>query len=399
MKNLMETIREKARESSGELISLRRHFHMNPEISFREHQTADFIEGYLRKLGIRFKSGIAGTGIVAEITGEMPGNNVIALRAEMDALPVSEKNTYEYISQNEGVMHACGHDSHMAMLLCTAAILKSIGRAFAGTILIVFQPGEELSPGGARLMIESGVFDSPRPSLFLAHHVLPELEAGKVGYRAGRYMASSDEIYLTVRGKGGHAALQHLLTDQLFIASKLIIEIKETVAEEQAKVNIPTVLGFGKIRGDGATNVIPETVEIAGTLRTFNEDWRNEVKTMIRNISEKIATEFSVSIEVRIADGYPVLVNDEKLTAMAVNLSKDLLGNENVEMFDIRMSSEDFAFFTEKFPSLYYRVGVRRKGDSLKMLHSPDFDIAEEGMVTGVENMCWLALNFLTSIR
>lgn len=394
MQDLKGLILDKAKEAADELKRLRRHFHRNPELSFREHETALFIEEYLKRLGIKYIGGIAGTGVIGEIEGRKGSGRVIALRAEMDALPVEEKNSTDYISRHAGVMHACGHDAHMAMLLCTASVLKNLEEELPGKILLIFQPGEELSPGGARLMIESGIFDTLKPDIFIAHHVLPELETGRVGYRAGRYMASSDEIYLTVKGRGGHAALQHQLTDQILIASKLIIEIKDRVAAEQAKSGIPTVLAIGKIRGDGATNIIPDKVEIAGTLRTFDEKWREEVKSLIRSISGKTAEDHGVTVEVRIADGYPVLVNNEKLAADAVKLSTNLLGKENVELFDIRMGSEDFAFFTEKYPSLYYRVGIRRKDEPLKMLHSASFDLDEEGMITGVANMCWLSLNF-----
>jgi amidohydrolase len=274
-------------------------------------------------------------------------------------------------------------------------LLNSLKDKFAGTILLIFQPGEELAPGGARLMIESGAFNDPRPEIVLAQHVLPELETGKVGYRAGKYMASSDEIYLTVKGKGGHAALPGASTDQIYIASRLVIALKDTIAAKQKEIDIPTVLGIGRIRGDGATNVIPEKVEIAGTFRTFDEKWRAEAKDIIRKVALDIATDSGVTIDVRIVEGYPVLINDEKLTSRAIVLSSELLGKNNVETFQIRMSSEDFAFFTGSFPSLYLRAGIRKSGTVMKNLHSPDFDIDEEGLVTGVANMCWLAVNFL----
>ena len=395
MKHLKDIIISKSAGLKDELINIRRHIHRNPELSFEEYATASFIADRLDEYGISYRNGITGTGIIAEIKGNLDGNMIIGLRAEMDALPVLEKNTLEYSSKVEGKMHACGHDAHMAMLLGTAKILNSARDDFGGTILFIFQPGEELAPGGARLMIESGAFDDKRPDIVIAHHVLPELETGKVGYRPGMYMASSDEIYITISGKGGHAALPHLITDQIYIASRLVIRLKDQITASESLNNIPTVLGIGRIIGEGATNVIPEKVELAGTFRTFDEKWRAEAKSLIRKISAETAREFNVEIGVRIVDGYPVLVNDAELTARAVMLSRELLGDNMVESFDLRMSSEDFAFFTQSFPSLYYRVGIRKKGESPRMLHSPEFDIDEEALVTGVSNMCWLVLNYL----
>jgi amidohydrolase len=266
---------------------------------------------------------------------------------------------------------------------------------FGGTVLLIFQPGEEKSPGGARMMIESGAFIDPKPDLFISHHVLPELETGKVGYKAGRYMASCDEIYLTVKGKGGHAALPALHTDQIYIASNLIVKLKNTMAERQSARKIPTVLGIGKISGEGATNVIPEKVEIAGTFRTFDEKWRSEGLNHVRLVADVISKQYGVDVEVRIEEGYPVLVNDEKITKTAIELSTELVGKENIETYDIRMSSDDFSFYGALAPSLYYRVGIRKKGTEMKRLHTPDFDIDEDGLKTGVANMTWLICNFL----
>lgn len=244
-------------------------------------------------------------------------------------------------------------------------------------------------------MIESGAFENPRPDLFIAQHVLPELETGKVGYKAGRYMASCDEIYITIEGKGGHAALPALTTDQIFIASNLVVRLKNTMAERQSARKIPTILGIGKIIGNGATNVIPEKVEIAGTFRTFDERWRAEALDLIRLVAEVTAREFGVTINMNISEGYPVLVNDEELTRKAIELSGDLLGNNKIETYDIRMSSDDFSFYSSLAPSLYYRVGIRQEGTEMKKLHTPDFDIDENGMETGVANLSWLLLNLL----
>ena len=313
----------------------------------------------------------------------------------MDALPISERNKTEYSSLNPGRMHACGHDAHMAMLMGTAKLLNSIKEHIGGTILLIFQPGEEKSPGGARLVIESGELCNPKPDIIIAQHILPELATGKVGYKSGRYMASCDEIYITVTGKGGHAALPGLTTDQIYIASNLVIRLKNRMSEQQAVKNIPTVLGIGRISGEGATNIIPEKVYISGTFRTFDEDWRSEGLDLVRQISAETEEEFGVKIDVNIAEGYPVLFNDEHLTSKAIELSAELLGEDKIETYDIRMSSDDFSFYSALAPSLYYRIGIMKKGSEMLKLHTADFDIDEDGLETGVANLSWLVYNFL----
>ncbi|HSN50210.1 MAG TPA: M20 family metallopeptidase, partial [Bacteroidales bacterium] len=383
MPEIKELILEKSAELKEEVIQLRRHFHRHPELSYEETETSKFISAWLGKNRISFRKGIAGTGIIGTIKGKSPEGKVIALRAEMDALPITERNKTEYSSLNTGKMHACGHDAHLAMLMGTAKLLNSISDRFAGTILLIFQPGEEKSPGGARLIIESGALNNPKPDLVISQHVLPELETGKVGYKSGRYMASCDEIYLTVIGKGGHAALPGLTTDQIYIASRLVIRLKERMLEQQKVKNIPTVLGIGRISGEGATNIIPEKVFISGTFRTFDEQWRSEALNLIRSVSEETAQEYGVKIDVNIAEGYPVLHNDETMTAMSMGFSESLLGKEKIETFETRMSSDDFSFYSALAPSLYYRVGIRKKDTEMLKLHTSDFDIDEDGMQTG----------------
>lgn len=395
MPGIKEAIRIRSAELNEEVIKLRRHFHRHPELSYEESETSSFICGWLSENEISFRKGIAGTGVIGTIKGKAKGNKVIALRAEMDALPISERNKTDYSSLYTGKMHACGHDAHMAMLLGTTKLLNSIRDQFGGTILLIFQPGEEKSPGGARLLIESGALQNPKPDIILAQHILPELETGKVGYKAGRYMASCDEIYITITGKGGHAALPGLTTDQIYIASNLVIRLKNRFSEQQAVKKIPTVLGIGRISGEGATNVIPEKVYISGTFRTFDEKWRAEGQTLVRQISAETAKEFGVLIDVNIAEGYPVLYNDEKLTSQAISFSEELLGKDKIETYDIRMSSDDFSFYSAIAPSLYYRIGIHKKDTEILKLHTSDFDIDEAGMETGVANLSWLVYNFL----
>ena len=397
MPGVKEKILFRSSELREEVIRLRRHFHRFPELSYKETNTSAFICEWLENNGIPFRNGIAGTGIIGTIKGEGPGNKIIAARAEMDALPINERNQTEFTSTNTRVMHACGHDAHMAMLMGTAALLNNNRDMFGGTLLLIFQPGEEKSPGGGKLMIESGELNNPKPDIVIAQHILPELETGKTGYKAGRYMASSDEIYVTVAGKGGHAALPGLTTDQIYIASHLVVRLKDRMSLLQAAKKIPTVLGIGRISGEGATNVIPEKVEIAGTFRTFDEKWRKEALHLIRIVADETAIEFGVEIIVRIEEGYPVLVNDPDLTSRALELSKELLGKDKTESFDIRMSSDDFSFYSSLAPSLYYRIGIRKKDSEIRKLHTPDFDLDEEGLVTGVANLSWLICNFLNN--
>jgi len=382
-----------------ELVRLRRQIHMHPELSYSEYETAALVSTKLKELGIEHETGIAGTGIVGVIRGEIsPEKITVGLRADMDALPVTESPGAEYRSLYEGVMHACGHDAHTAMLLGTATLLQDMRSELQGSVLLVFQPGEEKAPGGARLMIESGIFDRYKPDMFMALHVLPDLPTGTVGYHPGPYMASCDEIYLTVKGKGGHAAQPSQYTDQVYIASQLVITLKDTVMK-LSSIKTPVILGVGRITGMGATNVIPETVEIACTFRTFNEQLRVSAKKIIRDTSSMIAERYGVTIDVNILEGYPVLVNDQTLTEKASELSKMLLGTDRVIEMPERMSSEDFSFFSERYPATLFRIGITPAGNPVKLLHTPAFDLDEKAMATGVANMTWLTLNLLAETR
>ncbi len=379
-----------------EIVRIRRHIHQHPELSYEEHSTAAMISEELTATGIEHIRQVAGTGIIGIIRGEASGRGLTAgLRADMDALPVMENEGPEYISRNNGVMHACGHDAHVAMLLGAAKIIQGRRTEFAGTVLLVFQPGEEKAPGGAKLITQSGILDRFKPDIFIAQHVAPELESGVLGFCPGPAMASCDEIYITVTGKGGHAARPSEYTDQIRIASELVIALKDAITTASA-VKAPSVLGIGRIAGLGATNVIPEKVEIAGTFRTFSEEWRREAKKMILDTAAGLASEKGVSIDVNIVEGYPVLVNNEPLTARAASLSETLLGREKVTGIPARMGSEDFSFFAERYPSLLYRMGVTRKGDTVRQLHTPAFDLDESAMTTGTATLAWLALNLIS---
>lgn len=378
-----------------ELSRVRRHIHMHPELSYAEYQTASFVSRKLEDLGIEHETGIAGTGIMGIIRGEKAsGGLTIALRADMDALPITENQGPEYRSLNEGVMHACGHDAHTSILLGTASLLQDMRSDLAGNVLLVFQPGEEKAPGGARLMLESGIFDKYKPDMFIALHILPDLPTGTVGYHAGPYMASCDEIYITVRGKGGHAAQPSQYTDQIYIASELVITLKDAVRKMSEDTG-PVILGIGRISGRGATNVIPETVEIDCTFRAFDENLRRRGKEAIRSIASAVGVKYGVTVDPRIVEGYPVLVNDPALVEKARHLSTALLGPDRVSDMPARMSSEDFSFFSERYPSFLFRIGVTPEGQPVKLLHTPSADIDENAMVTGVANMTWLTVNLI----
>ncbi len=387
-------IKEKALSLLPEIIGLRRHFHRYPELSLQEYKTSEFIEEKLREYGISYEKGIAKTGIIAWIYGKNPAKKCIALRADMDALPVEESNDVDFKSQNAGVMHACGHDVHMASLLGTAQILNSLKDSFEGTVMLIFQPSEEKSPGGASIMLDEGIFDKRKPEAIFAFHVLPEMNVGRVGFKSGNYMASADEIYLTVKGKGGHAGTPHMNIDPVVIASHIVIALQQIVSRN-APPTIPSILSFGKVEAKGATNVVPNEVRLEGTLRTFNEEWRKEALSKIRKMSEGIAESMGGFCEVHIAKGYPVLTNDADLTNFAKFCAQDFLSTEKVEDMDLRMTAEDFAFFAQEIPGCYFRVGTRKIGSEITNLHTSGFTIDEEALQYSMGLMAYLAIESL----
>ncbi|NOU61011.1 M20 metallopeptidase family protein [Marinifilum caeruleilacunae] len=391
MTNLKDKIKEFANSIESEIIEIRSHLHQYPELSFEEFETSKFIQSKLDEYGIPFTNGHVKTGIVGKIEGKNPSKKVIALRSDMDALPIDENPENKYCSKNIGVMHACGHDMHMASLLGTAKILNQFKSEWEGTILLIFQPGEELLPGGARLMMEEGALQ-PEPEWILGAHVLPDMPTGTVGFRSGMYMASGDEIYLTVKGKGGHAAMPHKCTDNVLIASHIIVALQQIVSRH-CDARIPTVLSFGKIEANGATNIIPGEVKIAGTFRTMNEEWRSKAKQLISDIAKSTAKGMGAECEVDIRHGYPFLVNHEKYTEQAKNDAIELLGEEKVVNMDIRMTTEDFGFYSQKYPVSFYRFGV--KSEKPGSLHTPNFEANEKALKTSMSVMAWMAISYL----
>ena len=347
-------IKQLAEAAFNTVLADRRHLHKNPELSFKEFQTQQFVWGRLDEIGITNKVKIAETGIVAMIEGKNPSAKIIALRADMDALPIQETNKTDYVSQNAGVMHACGHDVHTSSLLGVASVLQQFKNEFSGTVKLLFQPGEEKLPGGASMMIKEGVLKNPSVSGILGQHVMPLIETGKVGFRSSVYMASTDEIYVTIKGKGGHGAIPHQNIDPVLIASHIIVALQQIVSRNANPI-MPSVLSFGKVVANGATNVIPDSVYLEGTFRTLDERWRNDAHAKMIKMAEAIAEGMGGKCEFKIVRGYPALVNNPELTASARKNAVDYLGEENVLDLDIWMAAEDFAFYSRR-PMLAFTV-------------------------------------------
>ncbi|MEP1035334.1 M20 family metallopeptidase [Ekhidna sp.] len=396
MNNLIQKIKSLSEDYFEEILEIRRHIHANPELSFQEHHTAEFIEKKLSEFGITTTQRIADTGVTFCLDGKRKGKT-IALRADIDALPIHEANNVDYKSTNEGVMHACGHDVHTSNLLGVAKILSQLTDHFSGTIKFIFQPAEEKSPGGASILIKEGILKEPAPEKILGQHVMPLIPEGKVGFRPGKYMASADEVYLTVKGKGGHAAMPETFVDPIAIASQIIVSLQQVVSRI-ANPKTPSVLSFGKIAGGNANNVIPDEVKIDGTFRTFDEEWRKKALQKIKDISTALATSMGGSCEVDFAPGYPFLVNDETYTQKNIAAAKDYMGEENVVELDLWMAAEDFAFYTHKIPGCFYRLGTRNEAKGIVSgVHTPTFNIDENALKTGMGLMAYLAINELNS--
>jgi len=388
-------IKSLAKEIKSEIIGIRHSIHSNPELSFQEENTAALVENYLQNLGIETHR-ISGTGVWAMIHGELGEGKTIALRADLDALPIQELSDKSYASKNPGVMHACGHDVHTSSLLGAAKILCSLKSEFKGAIKLVFQPGEEKLPGGASLLIKEGILNNPKVDAIIGQHVMPFINTGNVGFRKGLYMASTDEIYITINGKGGHGAMPHLCVDPVATAAQVIVSLQQIVSRK-AKPILPTVLSFGKINSNGgATNVIPNSVSIEGTLRTLDEQWRSEVKDLIKTLVNSTAQSFGATAEVRIVDGYPYLKNEENLTGKLWGFANEYMGDEHVEELDIWMAAEDFAYYSQEVPACFYRLGTRNEQKGItSAVHTNTFDVDEDAIEDGCGLMAFLAYSAL----
>jgi amidohydrolase len=395
---LLSKIKSLSEANHQQTIDWRRHLHANPELSYQEFNTSKFVATQLKTFGIPFTE-IATTGIVGVIKGKNPDKKSVALRADMDALPIQEINEVSYKSTNPGVMHACGHDVHTASLLGTAKILQEVRDQFEGTIKLIFQPGEEKNPGGASFMIRDGALTNPEPASIIGQHVMPLVSVGKVGFREGMYMASSDELYLKVIGKGGHGAAPELAIDPILIASHIIIALQQVISRN-ASPKQPTVLTFGKIIGDGATNIIPNEVNIAGTFRALNETWRKEGLQKIKKMAESIADGMGGKCEVTISQGYPYLENNPQLTRRIRAAAEAYVGKENVVDIDLTLGSEDFAYYSHVVPASFYRLGTRNEAKGLtNYVHTPNFDIDEDALKIGPGLMAWMAVSELSDLN
>ena len=392
--NIKDRIKQLAQAQSSEFVKVRRHLHQYPELSFQEHHTCAYVRERLLEIGITEIESVAKTGLMATINGKASGKTIL-LRADMDALPIQEENTVEYASQNNGIMHACGHDVHMTSLLLTTKILWELRKDFSGTVKLLFQPGEELMPGGATLVMKETAYNALGPIPHLGQHVMPNLPAGKVGFRSGLFMASMDEIYITIIGKGGHAAVPEECIDPILIASHVIVAAQQVVSR-MASPKTPSVLSFGRIVGDGANNVIPDKVTIEGTFRTYDEVWRTEAIEKLTKLVKSIAEGMGAECIVDIPRGYPHLKNDVELTHAMKKGAIDYLGSNNVEDLDLWMAAEDFAYYSQQNRACFYLLGVGNTEKGITSgLHTPTFNIDESALETGGGLMAWLALESL----
>ncbi len=392
---IKERVRQLAREIQADSIAIRRHLHQHPELSFQEYETSAFVKAQLDTLGIPYRA-MADTGVVGEIEGLLaPSSRVVALRGDMDALPIQEVEGRAYGSKNAGVMHACGHDAHTASLLGAARILQQLRPHFAGTVRLIFQPAEERLPGGASLMIKEGVLANPKPEAVIGQHVMPLIPAGKVGFRAGKYMASTDELYMTVTGRGGHGAQPQQNIDPVLVTAHILTALQQVVSRF-ADPRIPSVLSFGKVIAEGATNVIPNHVYLEGTFRTMDEEWRDAAHKRMRSIAEGISDSMGATCDLEIRRGYPFLVNEENLTHQTRGFAEEYLGAENVLDLDIWMAAEDFAYYTQVSDACFYRLGTGNVERGITAaVHTPTFDIDESALETGTGLFAYIALRRL----
>lgn len=381
---IQDKIRDLARHHSNGVIALRRHLHQYPELSKQEVNTANFICNYLDTLErVSYTRDIAGNGICGFVEGRNPQSGCVALRADMDALPICEKTNLPFKSLNEGVMHACGHDVHIAVLLGAITILSEISDDFEGRVMFIFQPSEEHYPGGAITMLNAGIFDQVKPSKIFALHTTPEMETGKIGIREGKYMASTDEIYIEVRGRGGHGATPELNIDPVVAASHIVIAL-QTIVSRNANPTMPTTFSVGKFIAEGRTNIIPSKVDLECIIRTFDETWRKQAHRLIHRIAEETAKAYGATADVFIDHGYPFVNNNPSLVRSAKQWARDYLGEENVLDIDMRMTAEDFSYFAQRVPACYFRLGTKIAGKPITNLHTAEFDVDERCIEVGM---------------
>lgn len=386
---MLEKIKSLAKQYAPEFIDIRHHLHAHPELSYQEFETARFVQQKLQELAIPFETK-ATTGVIGLIKGKNPGKRIIALRGDMDALPIQEENNVPYKSTREGIMHACGHDVHTTCLLGAAKILNELKDEWEGTVKLIFQPGEEKNPGGASLLIKEGVLEDPRPASIFGLHVHPGLAVGKMSFRSGKVMASADELYITIKGKGGHAASPHLCIDPILIASHLIISLQQIVSRNNNPHN-PTVLSITAVQGGSTTNVIPNEVKLKGTFRAMDEEWRFKAHDLIRQLSTNLVKSMGGEIDLLIDVGYPSVYNNEALHEIALAKAADYIGSANVEETEKRMGAEDFGYYSQQIPGCFFRLGVMNEAKGIvSNVHTPTFNIDESAIEIGMGMMAWL---------
>jgi hippurate hydrolase len=381
-----------ASKYTAETIAIRHHLHAHPELSYQEFETAAFVEAKLNEIGIpNIRMGI--TGVIGIIEGKNPSSRVIALRADMDALPILEETNLPYASTKLGVMHACGHDVHNSCLLGAAKILSETKEDWQGTIKLIFQPGEEKNPGGASILIKEGVLENPKPELIVGMHVNPQLETGKISFRGGKVMASADEIYITIKGKGGHAAAPHLTTDTILVGSHIVIGLQQIISRNNNPFS-PSVLSICAFNGGFTTNVIPNEVKLIGTFRAMDEKWRFAAHELIIKQATAIAHGMGAEIDILIDIGYPSVYNHEGLNTNAMGLAKTFLGEKCVEETELRMGAEDFGYYSQKIPGCFFRLGTRNEAKGITIgVHTPTFNIDEDAIEMGIKMMAFLGAN------
>lgn len=386
---IKKSIQDLAKRYANEFISIRHHLHANPELSYKEFETSAFVQQKLSEWGIPFEVK-ATTGVVGLVKGKNPGKRVVALRADMDALPISEENDVDYRSKNAGVMHACGHDVHTTCLLGAAKILHELKDAWEGTVKLIFQPGEEKNPGGASLLIAEGVLEDPKPEKIFALHVHPGLEVGKLSFRNGMVMASADELYISIKSKGGHAAAPQFTADTILIASHLVVSLQQIVSRNNSPFN-PSVLSITSFQGGHTTNVIPSEVKLMGTFRAMDEAWRFKAHELIKKQTIELVTAMGAEADIHIDIGYPFVLNDEALGNAARKKAEEYMGAANVEETELRMGAEDFAYYSHKIPACFFRLGAGNKAKGITSgVHTPTFNIDERAIETGMGMMAWL---------
>ncbi|HEV3412566.1 MAG TPA: M20 family metallopeptidase [Puia sp.] len=386
---LKDKIQQLAKQYAPDFISIRHHLHAHPELSYQEFQTSAFVQQKLSSAGIPFHV-MAETGVVGTIEGRNPGKRVIALRADMDALPIREENNVPYKSRNDGVMHACGHDVHTTILLGASTILQELRGEWEGTVKLIFQPGEEKNPGGASLMIKEGVLKDPMPQAIFGLHVHPGLEVGKLSFRGGMVMASADEIYITIRGKGGHAAAPHQTVDTILVASHLVVALQQIISRNRNPLS-PSVLSITSVQGGYTTNVIPSEVKLMGTFRAMDEEWRFRAHDLIRRLATDLVHGMGAEIDLHIDVGYPMVYNNEALDAVARAEASSYMGPGNVLETEVRLGAEDFGYYTRQIPGCFYRLGVMNAAKGIMSgVHTPTFNIDESAIEIGVGMMAWL---------